>query len=138
MIFKKKRGTHGRIEIPSLLIGIPLYDGDGKTAQDIVDAPQSAVFLRWRTQDVIADHSFQDGFQRLRWAVPGKTVAYIDNDGREAYICVQKQVGHIRDKLYDSQWQEAKPGGLVMYTCIGESDPDTMDVWLTYWKKQKE
>ena len=123
-----------RVVIPALLISIPLYDADGD-AQKIVDAPRSAAFIRWNGQDAIADHSGQDGFQRIAYARPGKTIAYVKG---EKYVCTEKQVGHIfNGKMYDRKWNHASSGGLVMYTCIGETEPGIMDVWLTYWQKEK-
>jgi len=133
--FLKKKGTHGRIEIPSLRIGVPLYNSNGN-AQKIVDNKKSAVFLEWEDQIAIADHSGQDGFERLANAIPYQTLAYIDYKGKEYYLCTKKQVGHIvNDRIYDSKWEHAKSGGLVIYTCIGKSAEDVMDAWLTYWKR---
>lgn len=122
-----------RVVIPALLISIPLYDAKGD-AQKIVDAPRSAAFIRWNGQYAIADHSGQDGFERIAHAKPGKTIAYVKG---EKYVCTEKQVGHIcNGKMYDSKWGHASSGGLVMYTCIGKSREDVMDVWLTYWSKE--
>ena len=133
--FLKKQGTHGRIEIPSLRIGVPLYNSN-RNAQEIVDAKNSAVFLEWKDQVAIADHSGQDGFERLAKAIPYKTMACINYKGKEYYLCTKKQVGHIvNSKIYDSNWQNVKSDGLVIYTCIGKSAEDVMDVWLTYWKR---
>lgn len=133
--FLKKKGTHGRIEIPSLRIGVPLYDSN-RNAQEIVDAKNSAVFLEWKNQVAIADHSGQDGFERLAKAIPYKTIACINYKSKEYYLCTKKQVGHIvSSKIYDFNWQNVKSDGLVIYTCIGKSAGDTMDVWLTYWKR---
>lgn len=122
-----------RVVIPALLISIPLYDAKGN-AQQIVDAPHSAAFIRWNGQDAIADHSGQDGFQRIAYARPGKTVAYVKG---EKYVCTEKQIGHIADgKIYDSKGERVRSGGLCMYTCIGETAPGVMSVWLTYWSKE--
>ena len=122
-----------RVVIPALLISIPLYDANGE-AQQIVDAPRSAAFIRWHGQDAIADHSGQDGFERIAHAKPGKTVAYVKG---EKYVCTEKQIGHIADgKIYDSKGERVRSGGLCMYTCIGETAPGVMAVWLTYWRKE--
>lgn len=123
-----------RVVIPSLLISIPLYDAHGN-AQQIVDAKHSAAFIRWNGQYAIADHSGQDGFQRIAHAKPGKTVAYVKGD---KYICTDKQIGHIAGgKIYDNAGDPVRSGGLCMYTCIGETAPGVMAVWLTYWQKEK-
>ena len=135
-------GTHGRIEIPSLSISLPLYEAS-TNAQKIVDDKNSAAFIKWLDQDVIVDHSGQDGFERLEKAIPKSTIAYVVyNNGKstERYICTKKQIGHIKtvggkNKLLDSQWQHPKSGCLLMYTCIKKSAPDVMDVWLIYWKR---
>ena len=124
--------SRSRVIIPSLFISIPLYDANGD-AQQIVDAPRSAAFLRWHGQDAIADHSGQNGFQRISKAIPYKTTAYVKG---EKFLCTKKQIGHIRQsKIFDSEWNHVKSDGLVMYTCIGKSAEDVMDVWLVYWKR---
>lgn len=142
-IFKKPikiYGTHGRIEIPSLRISIPLYNTNGN-AQEIVDKKNSAAYIQWKNQAAIVDHSGQDGFERLAKAIPNSTIAYIDQNGkREKYLCVKKQIGHIKlgnkNQLVDANWKSADSNnGLVMYTCIKKSASDIMDVWLIYWKK---
>ena len=137
----KVYGTHGRIEIPNLKISLPLYDAKGD-AQTIVDRKNAAAFIKWSNQDVIADHSGQDGFERLEFATPGNTLAFIVyNNGKpsETYICTQKQIGHIlmgtKNKLVDAKNVPPQSNGLIMYTCIHESAINIMDVWLTYWKK---
>ena len=139
---QKLYGSHGRIEIPSLRISLPLYDAKNN-AQQIVDTKNAAAFIKWSTQDVIVDHSGQDGFERLARAIPNSTTLYIEyiNKPKETYICTQKQIGHIqigtKNKLLDSKWKPPQSGGLILYTCIKQSSPTVMDVWLTYWKKLK-
>lgn len=119
--------------IPALFICIRLHDANGD-AQQIVDAPRSAAFIRWNGQDAIADHSGQNGFERIAHARPGKTIAFVKG---EKHICTDKQIGHISDgKIYDSKGERVSSGGLCMYTCIGETEPGVMAVWLTYWKKK--
>ena len=135
-------GTHGRIEIPSLYVSLPLYDTHGN-AQEVVDMKNAAAFIQWVKQAAIVDHSGQDGFERIAKAIPGSTLAYIEyNDGKvkERYVCTKKQIGHIRtengkNKIYDADWKTPVSNGLVMYTCIKKSAANVMDVWLTYWKK---
>ena len=39
-------GTHGRVEIPSLSISLPLYEAS-TDAQKIVDDKNSAAFIKW-------------------------------------------------------------------------------------------
>jgi hypothetical protein len=85
---------------------------------------------------LIMDHSGQDGFERLSKAVPYKTIAYLNKD---AYICINKQVGHIYlgppNRLVDENWQSIKYDSLILYTCLQKSAENIMDVQLTYWKK---
>ena len=67
-------GTHGRLEIRSLFITVPLYDaGTGAEKQKVVDDPNSAVFFHLGLQDVIADHACQANFQNLNMAATGCT-----------------------------------------------------------------
>lgn len=121
--------------IPALFICIRLYDANGD-AQQIVDAPRSAAFLRWHGQNAIADHSGQNGFERIAYAKPGKTIAYVRG---EKYVCTEKQIGRTENgKIYDSEGERVRSGGLCMYTCIGETAPGVMAVWLTYWQNKNK
>ena len=137
-------GTRGRIEIPELNIGVPLYGTESGGAQEVIDRQDSAVYLRWPGQIAIADHSSQANFSNLNLAKPGHTKAYIvTRDSRTPYICYQTQVGHIRiesgrNTLYDNNWEPVfakNHDGLTMYTCIKKSAPNVMDVRLVYWKQ---
>ncbi len=139
---KKKYGTHGRLEIPELHISVPLYDAHDGNQQEIVDEPQSAVYMRWGQQGAIADHSNQDRFSNLNRVRPWHTIATIDRQSaKEKFRCYRTQVGHIRtaegaNRIFDSGWKPVyaqNPGGLCIYTCIGRSAEDVMDVCLTYW-----
>lgn len=124
--------SRNRVIIPSLFISIPVYESHGN-AQLIVNAENSAAFIRWNGQNAVVDHSGQNGFQRISKAKPYKTTAYVRG---EKFLCTKKQIGHIRQsKIFDSEWKPVKSDGLVMYTCIGKSADDVMDVWLVYWKR---
>ena len=139
----KVYGTHGRLEIPDLLIGVPLYDAKGSESQAVVDKVNSAVYMHWPKQDAIADHASQANFSNLNMAKVDRTVAIIDYGNREEkYHCVNSQVGHIRispsgNRIFDENWNMAyfqNDGGLCIYTCMKKSADDVMDVRLTYWQ----
>lgn len=143
----KVYGTHGRLEIPSLFISVPLYDSKGADNQRVVDNPNSAAYMHWQKQDAIADHASQASFSNLNMVKPGKTVATIDLRTRqEKYLCVNSQVGHIRispngNRIFDANWNSANfqnEGGLCIYTCMGKSAEDVMDIRLTYWRPIQE
>ena len=133
-------GSHGRLEIPSIGISVPLYnDGD---KQKIVDEPDSAVWFKFGVQDCIADHNYQ-GFSKINDVVPEETVAVIlSPDKRVEYICFRSEVGHIissggMNKLRDAHWDYVNlqnPGGLCIYTCLEKSGNGIMDVRLTFWR----
>lgn len=144
----KEFGTYGRLEIPELRIAIPLNASHGGDAQKIVDARNSAAFIKWRYQEVIADHVSQGNFKNLILARPGNTKAYIlyADGGRAPLLCTQTQTGHIRiedgkNKLFDESWapfDKQNAGGIVIYTCKGLRKGNVQDVTLTYWRKINE
>lgn len=141
----KVYGSQGRLEINELGISVPLYDTSRGDAQKLVDDVDSAAYLRWGTQVAVADHACQANFANLSRAVPGRTIAVIDRKtSQEQYMCYRTQVGHIRiiapgnNNIYDANWAPVKTqnaGGLTIYTCMGKSAEDVMDIRLTYWKK---
>lgn len=136
-------GSKGLLEIQDLGIKVPLYDTSVGPAQTIVDAENSAVYLRWGNgQIAIADHANQQNFSNLEKAIPGRTIAHIRTyDSDKEFICYQVQVGHIKtsasgNSIFDADgnpvfWQN--PGGITIYTCIRRSASDVMDIRLTYW-----
>lgn len=136
-------GTHGRLDIRNLFISVPLYDAaTGADKQRMVDNPNSAVFFKLGVQNVIADHADQANFSNLNMAKPGMTARIYDREKETVYRFVKSQVGHIRisqlgNRLFDQNWQQVSTqneGGLCIYTCIGKSADDVMDVRLTYWQ----
>lgn len=143
----KVYGSHGRLEIPNLFISVPLYDAlDAADRQRVVDNPDSAVHFRLGVQDVIADHTGQANFQNLNLAKPGMTATIDRKTSKTVYRMVQSQVGHIRisplgNRLFDQDWVQVSTqnaGGLCIYTCMGKSAEDVMDVRLTYWQPANE
>ena len=144
----KAYGSYGRLEIPDLKIGVPLYASNGNNSQKIVDDRNSAAFIRWHYQEVIADHVSQSNFKNLIMAKPGVTRAHLlFADGSiTTLICTQIQTGHIvitdgKNKMYDEQWapfDKQNAGGFVIYTCKGLRKGNVQDVTLTYWSKTDE
>ena len=142
---KKTYGTHGRIEIPDLNIGIPLYLTEDKNAQKIVDDQDSAACICFGEQNIIVDHVSQ-GLSNLINVKPGVTKAYIqyEDGSHESYICECSQLGHIKksssgNQLFDWTWKHAlgkNKNCLTIYTCLGRADGDDQLVTLTYWSLQ--
>ena len=134
----------GALIIPDLLIAVPLYEGDD--AQEIVDAPSSAVRFRLGVQDCIADHCHQEGFSRLNEAVPGKTVAWVvTEDDMTEYSCTRSQIGrlveidgghYLRDAAGAPVYKQNE-GGLCIYTCAGKTEAEITHVRLTYWQPER-
>lgn len=144
---QKAYGTNGRLEIPDIGIGVPLYEAGNGDAQKIVDNINSAAFIRFGDQDIIADHVCQ-GFSNLINVKPGVTEAYIRyEDGRQkAYTCQCSQLGHIRksasgNSLLDWTWNRAlgnNGASLVIYTCLGNPKGTEQSVTLTYWTENEQ
>jgi hypothetical protein len=126
--------------IPSLFISKPLYYSNGHNAQQIVDAPHSAVLLRWPNFPVIADHASDEGTWRLQYTIPNLTTCWVNDGVRKDYICIRKQRGNIADgKLYDAAGalvKNLKGIDLCIYTCTGRKKGKATEVWLTYWRKK--
>lgn len=133
----------GALLIPDLRIAVPLYAGED--LQEIVDAPDSAVFFRLGVQDCIADHCHQEGFSRLAEAVPDKTRAWISSDeGVKKYVCIRAEIGRIvtaegrhylRDSLGEPVYKQ-NAGGVCIYTCTGKTAEAVTFVRLTYWQPE--
>ena len=137
-------GTHGRLEIPDLAISVPLNGIECGPAQKVIDLEDSAIYLNWPNQTVIADHCHQGNFSNLNQAIPGQTKAFIlEPDSKKSFVCYQTQIGHIKigeksNILFDHDWipvYKSNVGGLTMYTCIEKSSANVMDVRVTYWKE---
>lgn len=129
-----------RLYIPSLMITVPLYLSDGWDAQQIVDKPNSAVWMEWPKFPVIADHRGQK-FYRLPNAKADKTVAYIREGGAEqAYICRDKYLALITGGtlIRESDGSDVKQHDtdLLMYTCSGEYVDGHCEVWVMEWDKK--
>lgn len=141
----KEFGTYGRLEIPELKIAIPVNLSNGN-AQKVVDARNSAVYIKWPFQEVIVDHVSQGCFWNLNLVQPGHTKANIifENGDHFSLICTQIQTGHIiiengKNKLYDEKWdpfRKQNAGGWVIYTCKGFRHGNIQDITLTYWRRK--
>ena len=130
-------GGAGRLRIPFLLIDKPLSLANGN-AQTVVDAPNSAAYLRWKTTAAISDHASDEGMYRLMYAIPKLTRCTVEHDGQTTrYLCTKKQRGLIRGgKMHDAQGRslDSITGiDLVLYTCTGRKPHGDCEVWLTYW-----
>lgn len=139
-------GVENRVEIPGLGIEVGLQRKEaGISAQEIVDADDTAVLLSWPGQNAIVDHNTQ-AFRNLIAATPGKTVAYVTENGEmKAYVCVAVHIGKILDDggdppsriIVDSTGQDvrfANQGGLCLYSCLGKTENGTTAITLTYWQ----
>ena len=132
-----------KLLIPSLQICVPLYSEGNR--QKIVDAPNSAILIKWNKLQVIADHNYQANFKNLNQAIPKKTMAFLYKDNRtEIYICDSIENGYIKilpqgNRLYTQNWNlvhEVIKDGLCIYTCRGYSVNGITNICLTHWVKR--
>lgn len=135
-------GTHGRFQVPDLGIDVALYDYEvvdkhSNTAQ-VINASDSALFKPWGTADgFVGDHCSPDGgFNSLKYAVPGKTVAQIVYaDGTtERWRCmiVDRHCSGWHKTIYDStgaDTQQLCNGGIWTFTCANPYGTSTTGVW---------
>lgn len=136
-----KRGSCGRLFIPSVGVDVAIFDTtlyDAKVSQPIVDANDSAAYMAdcvpWWGFPVVADHVHQ-GFSAIKKSVAGETVAYMHfGDHVDAYMCTRVFRGYNEDTLTDMDGNPIKgtnPGGLCMYTCNSDGT-----VTITFWQPQ--
>lgn len=124
--------SKGRLVIPDLHISVALYDvsgGNDEEMQDATDGADSAAWIDWSSaghpeQPVIADHNDQ-GFDRLKGAVPGKTLAYIEVNGvRTWYRCLANEKGKNQGDHLEGQdgrnVMEENLDGIAAYTCLAD------------------
>lgn len=138
---KKKSRSIGRLKIKSVGIDVALYEVscyDSKKNQAVVDRKDSAAYMPDANDyfgfTIIGDHSNQ-GFVKMKKAIPGKTTAVIDfGTYKETYICTKKfkgrNVGEIVDLNGDSI-AGRNNGGLTMYTCNSDGT-----ITITFWEKK--
>ena len=124
------------INIPSLLIKTPLYKGkNGTAAQEIVDAPNSAVIFYYWGFPIIADHASQSNMIRLKYCIPHLTKCFVDG---ERYVCVKKTKGILKSTtiIVDGESIRDMTTDLCIYTCTGKKINGEIEVWVTFWKKK--
>ena len=132
-------GTFGRLDIPSIGIGVALNYVDLRdgTAQSVVDAYDSAAYFFWHDcKYVIADHNNQ-GFANLRNAQVGSYAQISNADGYvDTYICTRVCTDgrNTQYDLLDEYGISADSSvncSLLMYTC----NQDWEHITLTFWEK---
>lgn len=112
------RGSMGRLYAPSIGIDVALFKS---MSQAVCDAPDSACYFYLGGAPVIGDHQNQ-GFSRIRSAVPGSTLMYIsDGTNITTYRCVASYNGYNTGyDLTDEAGVSAAgkyPGSTILYTC---------------------
>lgn len=132
-------GTFGRLDIPSIGIGVALNYVDLRdgTAQSVVDAYDSAAYFFWHDcKYVIADHNNQ-GFANLRNAQVGSYAQISKADGYvDTYICTRVCTDgrNTQYDLLDEYGISADSSvncSLLMYTC----NQNWEHITLTFWEK---
>lgn len=119
----RRSGMSGRLTIPDVNVNVALFEvsaSDGAANQKITDKTDSAAFIPWGNQWLVADHYYQ-GFEKMKNSKIG-TIAYINNGERmQAYICVEKAAGkNVSYTLLDNKGNDLynrNAGGICMYTC---------------------
>ena len=130
-------GTCGRLDIPSVHIGIAVYYAElGVDAQEVVVNSDSAALFLWHNfLSVIADHNNQ-GFATLRKVQVGD-VAVLSNENGEIgrYICTdicRNGTNTGNDLLNENgvSIENDCDSDLVMYTC----NEDWQHITIVFWK----
>ena len=122
---KSRGGMVGRLIIPDVdldvaVIRASIYNGSHNQA--VVDAKDSAAWMYdWGAAVLIGDHNNQ-GFEKMKAAVPNVTKCYINNgDTIKTYICIKNIQGHnTGSSITDANYRSLNgdnSGGLIMYTC---------------------
>lgn len=133
-----ERGIYARLYIYSLGVDVALfYPSDLNKLQYYVDQKDSAALFDWSNNNVvIADHNYQ-GFDKIKKAVPGKTVAYIAKPYETVKLkCVAKipeafKTGTGLVCRDGTSILDSYSGKYVMYTCNSSSANSTVTV--TIW-----
>lgn len=128
-------GMTGRLYIPGVGLNVAIFNG---WSQGVIDAGDSAGTYRYGGgQMMIADHKNQ-GFSAIKSAVPGQTVAYINNGSTvQAYMCIAKGTGQntatgVPYDLLDCNGNSLylqNAGGIGMYTCNSHWSSITYTCW---------
>lgn len=132
-------GTAGRLDIPSVGVGVALYDTDlyQYNVQSIVDESDSAAIFPYRDKvTVIADHNNQ-GFDAMKSVEVGDYSVISQRDGSYVfYLCTRVCYdGHnlgtdIVDE-YGEQVEYNTDGELIMYTC----NDCWQNITISYWQR---
>ena len=132
-------GTAGRLEIPSVGVGVALYITDlyQQNVQSVVDAWDSAAVFPYRDSvTVIADHNNQ-GFASLKNVGVGDTAFISQQNGSfDTYVCTRVCYnGHnLGTELVDEYGEQVESnidGELIMYTC----NDCWQNITITYWQR---
>lgn len=128
-------GMSGRLYIPGVGLNVAIFNG---WSQGVIDAKDSAgTYSYGGGQMMIADHKNQ-GFSAIKSAVPGQTVAYINNGSTvQAYMCITKGTGQntatgVPYDLLDCNGNSLylqNAGGIGMYTCNSHWSSITYTCW---------
>ena len=128
-------GTAGRLDIPSVGIGVALNYVELKdgTAQSVVDAEDSAAYFLWRDSKYVIDAVIPEG---MDVQVGDACVISIADGYADEYICTRvcahgKSTG--ADLLDENgvTVESSEDGGLVMYTC----NDCRQNITITYWQR---
>ncbi len=132
-------GTAGRLDIPSVGIGVSLYSADlyRDDTQSIVDRWDSAAIFPYRERiTVIADHNNQ-GFSAIRNTSIGDCAVISQNNGSYAcYLCTRICCnGHnLGTEIVDENGDRVEyntDGELVMYTC----NDCWQNITIVFWQR---
>ncbi len=134
-----EEGDAGRFSVNDYTAMLKTSGSDHLLSQRIVNEEDSAWYYRNLTglTSIIADHYYQ-GFETIKTAIPGETVAYLAKDGTvTAYRCVsiypdgQNLNGDL--VLNDGRVLQAEKGDgpLATYTC---NDDVGISITVVFWE----
>lgn len=115
---RARRGSLGRLSIPSVGIDVAVFGG---MSQGIVDAADSAALFGLHGGSIIGDHNYQ-GFGRIRNMRVGSYAYFEDGNTKTRYVCTGKITNGTNTKadLVNASGGcvcGGAPGGYVLYTC---------------------
>ena len=115
------KGAVGRWSIPDVNVNVAVYASteSAKENNAIVDAKDSAIYMKKGAGHLIGDHNYQ-GFTAIKQCKVG-TVAYLDTgDGVKKYVCTRVFLGY-NEKYYLADENhveyEMATGIIANYTC---------------------
>lgn len=130
-----KRGGLYILDIPDLGVHVMCFPADcfdGEQNQFVVDAKDSAAYMSWGVESVIADHKHQ-GFSAI-WDCAAGVKAYLtDANGTRSLTCVEVGSGtNTGGGIFSDSGHDAwnyNDGGICMYTC----NEDWQHITVTFW-----